>query len=121
MFEQEDEDRTTQVIDSNSAAMLYPKFSPTTSSTTTSCGEAKIATTDAELLELCRAAGRRSSGRMRAIHIKTNPENHGSAYSQICARRTSVECGREGKVVRKIHRVQQANQDGLFVPCAPHN
>jgi hypothetical protein len=58
---------------------------------------------------------------MRAIHIETNPENHGSAYAQICARRTSVECGREGKVVRKVHRVQWANQDGLFVPCAPHN
>jgi hypothetical protein len=53
---------------------------------------------------------------MRAIHIETNPENHGSAYAQICARRTSVECGREGKVVRKY----TASNGPIKTACSCH-
>jgi hypothetical protein len=58
--------RTIQVLGCKNTAVLQPKFLPI-SSTTTSCGEGKIATIEAEHFDLCRAAGRRSSGRMRAI------------------------------------------------------
>lgn len=78
----------------------------------------QIARICAELLELCRTAGRRSGITKATAYQDTRTLKIAEvrAVARVCLRRTSVECGREGKVVG-----DQMSQSGWLVKamCSP--